>query len=255
MIDIHCHMLPGLDDGPEDMSGFLEMARMAAADGIKTVVGTPHVLDGRYEAQGPRVLETVEQARKAMADAGIALELLPGSDTHMNDNLIAKLNSGDVLTVGNGGRYLLLEISGPLVIQSLRELFFELGLKRIRCILTHPERHPEVQHNPQSLMEVLEGSCLVQITTTSLTGGFGPTAQTCSRTLLEHRMVHVVATDAHNTKSRPPILSQALEETRDFLGEHADFLFKNNPRAILDGKEIPYNPEPRPFRRRFFGLF
>jgi len=253
VIDLHLHILPGLDDGPADMAESVEMARCCVHDGIHTVVATPHMLSGAYNVTKGDILAGVRAFSDQLRDRNIPLGILPGADVHALGDLADRLRAGEVLTVADGGKYLLVEFNHDGLPPRAAEVLFAVHLSGVVPIITHPERNTAFQDDPDQMLSLVRAGNLVQVTASSFTGAFGRRAEQCARNLLLRRMVHLVASDAHSLKGRPPGLSSARKvvacmtderETRD--------IFEANPAAIIAGKSVIV-PEPlvRVPRRRW----
>ncbi|HTV05450.1 MAG TPA: CpsB/CapC family capsule biosynthesis tyrosine phosphatase [Acidobacteriaceae bacterium] len=243
MIDIHHHLLFGLDDGSKDIDTSVAMAEMAAADGITHIVCTPHA--NAYYHFDPAVnQEKIEQIR-ARLDGKITLGL--GCDFHLSfENIQDALKNPSKYTI-NGKRYLLVEFPDLAIPPTMTGVFYEFQLAGIQPIITHPERNPTIQKNPHRLDEWIEHGCLVQVTASSLTGRFGPMAQTLSYTLLKQNKVHFIASDAHNLDSRPPRMKEAYNVIAKQYGpETAERLCGANPKAAFFGEDLPPQPGPVP---------
>ena len=257
MIDLHCHILPGLDDGPSSVEEALAMCRIAVEDGIRTVVATPHMLNGMFPVDREDVIEGVEGMSRALSDASIPLQILPGADVHLDRSVPGCLEQGELITVADLGRHLLLELPQDIVPEGTGELLFQVQLKGVTPIITHPERNIAIQQNPAILNDLVRAGCLTQITAGSLTGTFGTRVQRCTLRLLRSGTVHLVSTDAHNTGRRCPRLSEARRAVEEVLGrEEAERIFLERPTRILEGAHVEA-PEPltdpdRPRRRRSF---
>jgi protein-tyrosine phosphatase len=215
MIDIHCHILPGLDDGPKDMGEALEMCRVAQRDGIRTIVATPHCENGVYHNQEKTIWPVLEQVREAIAQAGISIQLLPGADLHIHPEAVSFLRENPRLLIG--GRYFLLELPAQSIPPFTGNFIFESLLAGYVPILTHPERNSMLQNHPKQLEEWVEAGVVVQITAMSLTGDFGGKVRESALNLVRSGLVDVVASDAHSPKGRPPVLSKARMVLEEFL--------------------------------------
>lgn len=240
MIDLHCHILPGLDDGARDLEESLAMAAMAVKDGVKTIVATPHTLDGLYMTSRSAVERAVEAFTLALAASRIELRILPGADTHLAPGMVQKVKAGEAMTVNDTGKYLLLELPPQTIPAQIRDEIFALKLNGITPIITHPERHPAVQRDLKTLKDLISMGALCQVTAMSIAGEFGPHVEASARAMLEQRLVHVIASDAHSSQSRPPILSKAVEAAAEILGsdEEAEAMVTRIPEAIIAGNPI-----------------
>jgi len=241
MIDIHCHILPEVDDGPKSWDVAVEMCRMAAADGITHTVATPHA-NSRYLYERDYLEELLDELRKRV---GPVPELSLGCDFHLSyENLEQALEEPQTYTIGHTN-YLLIELSNYSIPHNLVECFSRLGDKGLTPILTHPERNPILQQSPQRVLEYAEQGCLIQVTASSLTGFWGERPEMIARWLLDRSAIHVLATDAHETKRRVPVLSEARDVAAGIVGaEYANALVEGNPGAVVKGHPIPFAPRP-----------
>lgn len=232
-------MLPELDDGAADLAVSLDMARMAVADGISTVVCTPHILPTVYNNSGPAICVAVSSLETALARAGVPLRVLPGADVHIAPNLIESLRRGQVLSLA-GSRYLLLEPPHHVFPPSLQDCAFGLMTAGYVPILTHPERLDWIEHHYDIVRQLAKAGTLMQITGGSLTGHFGKRAQHWSWQMLEDGLVDLLATDAHDAKNRPPRLSEAVRMVaKRCSDEEANMMVITRPQAILDNVDLP----------------
>lgn len=241
MIDIHCHILPEVDDGPKSWDVAVEMCRMAVADGITHTVATPHAND-RYAYDRPYLAELLDQLREKV---GPSLKFSLGCDFHLSfENLERALENPHTYTIGETN-YLLVELSNYSVPNQISECFTRLGDRGLTPILTHPERNPILQQTPLRILEWAEQGCLIQVTASSLTGFWGERPEIIARWLLDRSAVHVLASDAHETKRRIPNMSAARAVAEKIAGtEYAQALVEGNPGAIVQGATIPYLPRP-----------
>lgn len=254
MIDLHCHILPGLDDGPDDLREAMRMCDMAAADGIETIVATPHNLNGLYGNDREKIMDAVSSFREIASKNGLRLDILPGADTHMAAELYDEIEKGNITTINDRGKFLLLEPPQFITPEIMKEQIFRLRLGGLTPVITHPERIEALTGDFDALYEMIEAGALMQITAGSLTGNFGGDIKECALRMLRLNAVHVIASDAHNTSARPPVLSKARRLTADTVGEReADKLFLHNPRAIIEGIR-PETSEPVRKKRSFFSF-
>lgn len=224
VIDLHAHILPGLDDGPSDWNEALAMARVAVADGLTGIVATPHLFQHRGVYQGKvngpeRILPLVQEFRKRLATEGVSLDIFPGCEVPLFAELPNFLEQGVILTINDGRRYLCLELPDTVIPPATEDLIFYLHQAGITPIITHPERNLALQEAPHKLVRLLKLGCLAQITAASLRGGFGRRVAKFSEELVKKRYVHLMASDAHSVKRRPPVLSAGFKELTRLVGE------------------------------------
>jgi protein-tyrosine phosphatase len=240
VIDIHCHILPEVDDGPKSWDIAVEMCRMAAADGITHTVATPHAND-RYAYDRGYLSGLLAQLQEKIGPSpGLTL----GCDFHLSfENLERVLEHPHTYTIGDTN-YLLIELSNFSVPTGLSDCLTRLGDRGLTAILTHPERNPILQQTPQRILEWAERGCLIQVTASALTGFWGERPEIIARWLLDRSAVHILASDAHDAKRRIPNLSTARAVAQKIVGaEYADALVEGNPGAIVKGQPIPYSPK------------
>ena len=236
MIDIHSHILPGLDDGPKTLDDTLKMCEIAREDGITTIVATPHNLDGIYENERERIAEVTRSLNEALRQGECSINILPGSDTRLDVRLQGMLNEGRVMTINDTGKFLLVELSPFFITEQVKQLLFELTLAGVTPVISHPERNETLMDNLDVLRYLIQIGGLVQITAGSVTGHFGRAVEKSTMRLLRSNMVHVLATDAHNSTSRPPVLSKALGVISKEIGDdEARRMVLDTPQSIISG--------------------
>jgi protein-tyrosine phosphatase len=233
MVDIHCHLLPGVDDGAKDWETTLEMCRMAQQDGVSHIVCTPHANhEYNYDREAHQALLDELRARFS------GLEFSLGCDFHLSyENISDAIKHPGRYAIGST-RYLLVELSEYSVF-NVGNTLFELQTAGMTPIITHPERHPQLQRKPETVGDFCARGCLVQITANSLTGAWGKVAQKACEQLLKMGCVHFIASDAHGLKSRPTILSAARKAAASIVGETvARALLKENPAAVVCNRPV-----------------
>jgi protein-tyrosine phosphatase len=242
-IDIHCHLLPGIDDGPKDWKASLAMARMAADSGIRMIVATPHQLGGYEKNTADRILRLATEAQQRIHDAGLSLTVLPGADVRIQEDLPELVEQGRILTLGNLKSenqisFLLVELPHEQVLP-LGRLLYRLQSQGITAILSHPERNKHLQENPEILRPWVQQGCLIQVTTGSITSEFGREALRVSRWLFRENLAHLVATDAHNITDRRPAWRAAFAKVCHWEGrQRANEVFMRNPAAVVAGRPV-----------------
>lgn len=243
MIDIHHHCLPGVDDGPGELSEAVDLCAAAAEAGIDTIVATPHVLRGRWRVFSRLELQAKLDELRARVDE--APRILLGCEYFFGHDMADVLSDGTSVFPLANGRYVLLELPANSVPPMFNQPLYRAQLDGWLPILAHPERNTVFQSNPDTLAALIGHGLRVQVTATSLTGAFGSTARASAETLLRRKLVHFVATDAHNTTKRPPRMAEALDALRELVGEEvAEALTIHNPRAVIENRALPYDPEP-----------
>jgi protein-tyrosine phosphatase len=234
MIDLHTHILPGLDHGPGDWDEALEMCRIAVADGITTIAATPHVSEV-FPNSSQRIEAAVDELRLRLGAAGIPLAVVVGGDYHIRPDLSPR----NVLTLGGNGRYFLLEFPYQIIPPHADAFIRVLVERGLLPIVTHPERTASLQRDWHRLEPLVKEGALVQITAGSLLGEFGPAATAAANRFLKKGWVHLLASDAHWARSRSPRLAGGRVAAAKIVGEvAAQALVDQNPRAILEGRDL-----------------
>ena len=238
MIDLHSHILPGLDDGSPNVDESVSMAKIAVADGITLMVCTPHVVKGIYDNDTPLILSSIRSLQRILSDRGIALELALGADVHVAPDLPVTVGTDFIPTL-NGSRYFLLEPTHHVLPPKLEELATRMMNIGIVPIITHPERLSWITQHYGVIERLNAIGCLMQITAGSVTGAFGKTVRYYAERLLDEGRVDILATDAHNTSSRPPVLSKARDMVARRLGNQAAAkMVMDRPAQILTNRTV-----------------
>jgi protein-tyrosine phosphatase len=244
MIDIHSHILPGLDDGPQTMEESIRMCRIAYQDGIRTIVATPHTLNGVYQNGKSTILSKVNELNDALNNSELPLRILPGSDVHLCETTLQQVDQGEAITIGDGGKYIMIEFPSQAIPYQGERVLFQLLGRGLIPIISHPERNLEIGKRPGRYYEIIKMGCLGQVTAMSLTGEFGPKVRQWAEKLLKSWLVHFIASDAHSPNGRPPILSAAVKAAAKIVGkEEAEKMVTEYPKAILEGRR-PNIPDP-----------
>lgn len=241
MIDIHHHCLPAVDDGPRDLAESIELCRLAVEDGIETIVATPHVLRGRWNESRDTLDGAIASLRAAIGDSP---KLLLGSEYFFAHDVAEVLKAGNAIVPLNGSRYVLIEFATHGVPPLVEQPLYRMQLDGWVPIIAHPERNAVFQANPERLAALARLGTKIQITAASFTGDFGEEAQQAARSWLERKLVHFVASDAHNVKRRPPRMRAARAIVTEMAGEGiAKALFEDNPRAVIENRGLVYEPD------------
>ncbi len=253
MVDIHSHILPGLDDGSPTLEASVAMLERAAADGITHIVATPHA-NAEYPFQPEVNRELLSELRER---APRNLQVFGGCDFHLSFENLELLRQRPRDFTINRRNYLLVEFSEFGLAPNLLEILHEVMLARLVPVVTHPERNAFLCRDDSLLERMVELGTRTQVTAQSLTGYFGRHAKRCAWEWLERGLVHFAASDAHSLAARPPVLSPAYNLVVERAGNGiADALFHDNPLAAIEGRPLPFLPEPLPRRRKkFLGIF
>ncbi len=238
-VDIHYHLLPDIDDGAQGVNEALSMATLAVEESIETVVVTPHQLGNYAHNSGQAIRDKTVEFRQLMAERQVPLKILHGADVRIEDGVLDKLDCGEVLTLGDHGKHVLLELP--------HELYFSLegllrGLRSLGMvgILSHPERNQGLLSCRGPVERLVDAGCLMQVTAGSLTGVFGSASRKLAEWALRKGLVHFVSTDAHGVRSRRPLLKECYRRVVELTdGETAHALFSENPRRVSCGQAVP----------------
>jgi len=252
-IDFHTHILFDIDDGPTTIEGSVEMAQVAVADGTTTIVATPHAPGPGYRYRASLVHERVAAVREALDAADIPLEVVAGGELFFDSGLVKRLQEGVFLTCG-GSKTVLVEcpIYEAMPV-GFEQFVFDLQVAGYRVVLAHPERITNVRDNPNMLLPLIERGVLMQLTSQALTGEQGQETRKIAETMVSHYLIHLIASDSHGAKYRPPVLSHAYQCAVELVGEvAATALVADVPRALLDDQPIDMpTPQEVPQRRRW----
>jgi protein-tyrosine phosphatase len=240
MIDLHCHILSGMDDGAKSVEESLAMAETAIADGITHVVATPHA-SNEFHFDFSAVQRAAGELQRAVGDR---LKITTGCDFHLSPENVVALKRNPAPFCIHQKDYLLVEFNEFSIPPAVDKIIYEIQLAGLRPIITHPERNSIVRAQPERLGKWIRNGCYAQVTGQSLLGTFGPGAQQISRSWIARGLIHFVASDAHNLTRRPHKLRAAYEAVRsEFGSEKAEALFVANPLAALEGQPLPHVPE------------
>ena len=239
MVDMHCHVLPGVDDGARTTEEALEMMRMAAENGTEVLVATPHVIEGEWLPEWPAIVDACERLQVAARQEGItSIRLCPGAELAMNWDMLPKLDGSGAYCL-NGGRYLLVELPATHVPDYADRFFFTLQARGIIPVIAHPERNQELISKPDILRQWCNQGMCVQLNGPSLLGRFGKKVKEMADLLVDNGLVHCIGSDGHGLRTRTPALQEAVVELRKRLGPgQADELLLHNPERILASQSI-----------------
>jgi protein-tyrosine phosphatase len=251
MFDLHSHLLPGIDDGAADPNVALSMARAYADQGVLRVVCTPHILLGLYQNSGPQIRQAVAQMQRRIDEAGIPLQLAAGADNHLVADFVAGLKQGHLLSLADS-HYVLVEPPHHVAPLRLEDFFLSVLVAGYVPILTHPERLSWIESKYEVVKALAAKGVWMQITSGSLRGTFGRRARYWAERMLGEGLVHILATDAHNTSTRPPDLAEGRRAAERLVGsEEAQHLVITRPLGILSNrlpKDLPAAQGPDVYR-------
>ncbi|SDB81127.1 protein-tyrosine phosphatase [Pelagirhabdus alkalitolerans] len=255
MIDTHCHILPGLDDGAKHIEESVAMAKEAINQGIHTIVATPHHKNGRYDNPKEKVLSAVENLNRQLQDRNLPLTILPGQEIRLYGELVNDIEHNDLLTMNQSGRYLFVELPTNHIPRFTKQLLFDIQLHDLVPVIVHPERNTEFLEHPNRLYEFVRQGVLTQITASSLVGKFGKKMKKFSHELIESNLTHFIASDAHGVTSRGFMMTEATKEIEKTYGVSTLYMFTENARLLVEGEPVFVNEPLRIERKKFFGLF
>ncbi|MFD1411500.1 tyrosine-protein phosphatase [Lapidilactobacillus gannanensis] len=237
LIDLHCHILPGLDDGSKSVEESLELAHAAVREGIGYILCTPHHLDRNYTNHALDVVQKVHDFQKILDEQAIPLTLFPGQEVHLNGDLDQRVE--DLLGIDSAMRYLLVELPHEEVPTYTTELFFQLSMRGITPVIAHPERNARIKADPEILYDFISNGALGQLTATSLVGVFGKGVQKFSQELITHGLVHIIASDAHMLPNRQFALKEGYLAL-DALDRAYGPQFYENSKHLINGEDIDH---------------
>src|SRR5215831_5837608 len=242
MVDIHCHVLPETDDGATSLEESVAMCHAAAADGIKTIVATPHMFDGVHKTPDKESIN--QRISKVIAACDGCVEIVPGGEVRYSYEIFQEASEPNARIKLNGTSYMLLEFPFHSVPPNIEMTIFQILNAGITPVIAHPERNRRIKERPTILVDLIERGAFAQLDAGSLTGGFGREAYHVSRQIIEAGLAHFIATDAHHQDRRRPVLSRAATVAADWGGEeYARAMVEANPEALINGRAIPFQPD------------
>lgn len=239
MIDIHCHLLPGLDDGAKTIEEALGIATQLYEAGFKTVIATPHVMEGRDYLTPERILEATDYLNEVLRVQGIPMTVLLGSENYIFPDMARWLTEGKLLTLGNKEKYVLVELPMSEIPHYTDQVFFELQVAGVTPVLAHPERNKRLVEEPERIITWAERGVLFQVDLRSLSGRYGPEAKELGLLMLESQLIHLIGSDAHRVAQSSDAYHLELELLRERAShEYFEAITGHNPQRIIDGGSI-----------------
>lgn len=255
MVDLHCHLLPEIDDGSKSMEISLRLAREAVENGVTHALLTPHHMNGRYVNHKQDVIKRTAEFRQQLEKNNIPLTVFPGQEVRINGQLIDALDKDDILFADEDNRYLMLEFPDDDVPHYTNQMIFELQQRGITPIIVHPERNTMIMAHPELLYQLLQKDCLSQITASSYVGIFGEKVEDFSKKLIANGQGYLFASDAHDLPGRKYEMRQAFEKLSREYGQELAERYSDNARAIINGENVPINEVRELKKKKRFWLF
>ncbi|GAX03828.1 exopolysaccharide biosynthesis protein [Secundilactobacillus pentosiphilus] len=257
MIDLHCHLLPGIDDGSANLNTSLLLATEAVENGVTHALLTPHHMNGMYINHRADVIRMTADFQNQLIQHNINLTVFPGQEVRINGDLLTALDQNDILFADEGGKYLMLEFPDDDVPTYTNDMIYQLQQRGIIPVIVHPERNTRIMRHPDLIYDLLQKGCLSQITASSYVGTFGDKVERFSQELIEAGQGYILASDAHNLPGRKYEMKEAFDKLRKEFGNNLAGEFESNAKAIINGDVV----EPhqlriiRQKRKKFWGLF
>ncbi|OAB32924.1 tyrosine-protein phosphatase [Paenibacillus glacialis] len=245
MIDIHTHILPGVDDGAKNWNDTLNMAKAAVAEGITTLIATPHHANGKYMNTAIEVIERTRQINEQLIVEGVPITIRSGQEIRLHGDWLDSWYRKELLPLADS-RYVLIELPSSRIPKELYELIYELNILNMKPIIAHPERNAEIMKHPDRLANLIERGAWAQVTTHSLLGGFGKRIEKLAWTLCKRGLIHIVSSDAHHVERRGFRLREAYNVIGDVMGEQWQNYFLNNAQCVIDDRPFEIQPVEKP---------
>ncbi|MFC7062322.1 tyrosine-protein phosphatase [Halobacillus seohaensis] len=255
MIDIHSHILPGVDDGAQSMEESVKMAEAAVEEGITAIVATPHHNNGEFENYKHNILIQVDELNRVLEERNIPLDVLPGQETRLYGSMLQGLQKDEILTINGDSSYVFVEFPHDQIPHYATNLFYNLQMEGYQPIIVHPERNRIIQENPNILYSFIKNGAFSQITAASITGHHGKTVNKLSYQLIEANLTHLIASDAHNTKKRSFYMRKAFDEISKEYGQAITYQFMENAHYVIENQTMATNPPEHIKKKKIFGLF
>lgn len=254
MIDIHCHILPNIDDGAIDIEESIAMAMLAVNEGIRTIIATPHHKNGSYENTKQSIIQKVHELNQVLQQEGIPVDILPGQETRIYGEMLEDFSNGDIMTL-NGTQYLFVELPSSHIPRYTEQLLFDIQMKGLSPIIVHPERNQEIIERPERLYQLVKKGALTQVTASSIAGYFGKNIKKFSLQLIDANLTHFVSSDAHNLTRRSFKMAEAFEVIEKRYGVDMVYQFTENAELLVSGSGVYTDVPERIKKKKFLGVF
>lgn len=253
MIDIHCHILPSVDDGSDSIETSLEMLKIASEDGVKTIFATPHFSYGEFEVPYKEVIKLTENLNNKSSEKGIDVKVIPGQEIFLDNNTL-RLYKEEVIGCFLNTNYMLIELPMDHIPKHSLDTIYELKIRGVKPILAHPERYIYVIENPEKLNDFIEEGCLFQINSGSINGIFGKKVKKTAEYLVKNGVCHFVASDAHGIGTRLPTISNSINSLLA-INKNINKLIQDNTNFVIENKDISQKPERIKVKKSFPFIF
>ncbi|MGM0753091.1 MAG: tyrosine-protein phosphatase [Bacillota bacterium] len=255
MIDIHSHILPGVDDGARTMQDSVDMAKLAVSEGIDIIIATPHHMNGQYENERVDILHKVDELNNHLKQEGIDLKVLPGQECRIFGEMIEDYHDGKLLPLNRVPPYIFVEFPSSSIPRYSDRLFYELQNEGLIPVIVHPERNAELIERPDKLYNLVKNGAATQLTASSLTGYFGKNIQRFSQQIIEANLTHFIASDAHNIHNRSFKMEEAMDTLEKKYGIDMIYYFTENAELLIEGKNIYKEIPEKVKKKKFLGIF
>lgn len=255
MIDIHSHLLPGIDDGSESLDVSLQMARDAVADGVTHALMTPHHMNGRYVNHTSDVIKLTADFQTELNNANIPLTVFPSQEVRINGGLLSALDDGDILTTDEQGTYILIEFPSDDVPAFTMDMLFQIQQRGLVPIIVHPERNTRLMKEPQLLYDMVSRGAYAQVTASSYVGTFGKAVTAFSEDIIANGLAHLFASDAHYIPGRKYEMTAAFDKLKAAYGSDLAKQFDDNAKALVNGERLSRQHQTPIKKKRFFSAY
>lgn len=255
MIDLHCHILPNVDDGAQTIEDSVDMAKKATIEGIHTIVATPHHKNGKYINEKKDILQQVSDLNERLMEENIPLTILPGQEIRIYGEMIEDYHNGKILTLNQTNKYIFVEFPSNHVPRFTEHLLYDIQAEGLTPIIVHPERNSRLIEDPDILYNLVNKGAMTQVTASSLIGLFGKKIKKFSFDLIDGNLTHVIASDAHNICGRSFHMQEASELISSKYGMDMLHMFQENTEAIMKGNACFKDTPEKVKKKKFLGVF